>query len=49
MRILSDDLQRRMQVMLINEGTASEEMTVRAVYHICRHDEGKPCGPEQEI
>ena len=33
----------------INAGAANEEMTVRAVYHICRHDEGAPCGPEQEV
>ena len=26
-----------------------DEMTVRAVYHECRHDEGLPCEPEQEI
>ena len=35
----------------INEGTANEEMTVKAVFHICRHNESpyKPCEPEQEI
>jgi len=33
----------------INEGKDNEEMTVTANYHICRHDEGKPCEPEQEI
>ena len=33
----------------INEGQANEEMTVRAVYHICHHDEGLPCEPEQEV
>ncbi len=27
----------------------SEENTIRATYHICHHDEGKPCEPEQEI
>ncbi len=30
----------------INEGKANEEMTVKATYHICRHDEGKACDPE---
>ncbi len=33
----------------INEGKINEEMTVRAVYHICRHDEGLPCEANQEI
>ena len=33
----------------INEGLPNEEMTVRAVYHICRHDEGLPCEPVVEI
>ena len=33
----------------INEGKANEEMTVNAVYHICRHDERKPCDPLVEI
>lgn len=33
----------------INAGNLNEEMTVRAVYHICRHDEGKPCDSEQAI
>ena len=34
---------------LINAGKVNEEMTVRAIYYICRHDEGKPCDPETEI
>lgn len=34
---------------MINEGKENEEMTVNAKYHICRHDEGKPCDPEVEI
>ena len=35
----------------INEGKDNEEMTVRAAYHICYHNENsnKPCKPEQEI
>jgi len=33
----------------INEGKDNEEMTVVAKWHICRHDEGLPCEPEQEI
>lgn len=33
----------------INEGTNSEEMTVKATWHRCFHDEGKPCGEEQEV
>ncbi len=33
----------------INEGLPNEEMTVRAVMHICRHDEGGVCDPEVDI
>ena len=34
----------------INEGKDNEEVTVRAVWHKCYHDEGsKPCEPENEI
>lgn len=35
----------------INSGTDNEEMTVRAVWHRCHHDETppQPCEPEQEI
>ena len=33
----------------INEGKDNEEMTIRAAYHICRHEDGLPCEPEQEI
>jgi len=33
----------------INAGQANEEDTIRARWHICRHDEGKPCEPEVEV
>ncbi len=33
----------------VNEGKDNEEMTIRAVSHICRHDENKPCEPEEEV
>jgi len=33
----------------INAGQPNEEMTVRAVWHRCRHDEGLPCDAEQDI
>ena len=35
----------------INAGTDNEELTVKAVWHRCTHDESipKPCEPEQEI
>jgi len=33
----------------INEGKDNEEMTVKAAYHICRHDEGGTCPDEQDI
>jgi len=33
----------------INEGKDNEEMTIKAVWHMCKHDEGMSCEPEQEI
>ena len=36
----------------INEGKENEEMTVKAVYHICHHDDPEPrplCDEEKEI
>ena len=33
----------------INEGKDNEEMTTRAVWHICHHDSGGNCEPESEI
>ena len=33
----------------INEGKPNEEITVRASWHTCRHDEGGACDPEVEI
>lgn len=33
----------------INRGQANEEMTVKATWHRCFHDEGKSCEPEREI
>lgn len=35
----------------INEGLPNEEMTVKAKYHKCYHDESppQPCEPEKEI
>ncbi len=33
----------------INAGAPNEEMTVKATYHICNHDVGGPCEPEQLI
>ncbi len=33
----------------INIGQPNEEMTVKASFHICHHDEGKPCEAEQDI
>ena len=33
----------------VNEGLANEEMTVKANWHVCRHDEGKPCDPVIDI
>lgn len=33
----------------INEGTSSEEATVTFKYHVCRHEDGQPCGEVQDI
>ncbi len=33
----------------INEGSANEENTMRAVWHICHHDTSEVCEAEQEI
>ena len=33
----------------INAGLPNEENTTKAAWHICNHDEGLPCEPEQEI
>jgi hypothetical protein len=30
----------------INENNPDEENTVTAKWHVCNHDEGKPCGEE---
>jgi len=33
----------------INEGQDNEEMTVKASWHKCKHDEGLSCDAEQDI
>ncbi len=33
----------------INAGLPNQETTVKASYHICRHDEGGPCDAEVVI
>ena len=33
----------------INEGADNEEVTIKASWHKCYHDEGKPCEAENEI
>jgi hypothetical protein len=33
----------------INEGKDNEEMTIWAVHHLCKHDIGQSCDPEEEI
>jgi len=34
---------------IINKGKPNEELTIKATYHICRHDENRLCDPIQEI
>ena len=33
----------------INAGTANEEDTIQARYHLCRHEFGESCPEEQDI
>ena len=33
----------------INAGQGNEEMSVKAAWHVCHHDEGLPCGAETDI
>jgi len=33
----------------ISQGTDREEITVRAVHHLCKHDIGESCGAEEDI
>lgn len=33
----------------INAGLPNEEMTVKASWHWCGHDQNKPCGVETDI
>lgn len=42
-------LEMKALAVKINQGQPNEEATVRAVWHLCNHDQGLPCGPEQEI
>ena len=35
--------------VIINEGELNAEYITNFTYHICKHDEGLPCGEEQEI
>ncbi len=33
----------------INAGRPDEEASMKATWHVCRHDEHKPCDAEQDI
>jgi len=50
-KIAARDAIRKLKALAvkINAGQPNEEMTVVANWHICLHDEGKTCEPEQEI
>jgi len=50
-RIAARDAIRDLKALAvkINDGAANEEMTVNARWHICHHDTGELCEPEQEI
>ena len=50
-KIAFRDLVRNLKALAvkINEGKPNEEMTVKATWHRCHHDEDKPCEPEQDI
>ena len=49
-----DDLRARLRVLkarcvIINEGEINEEDITNFTFHICGHNEGLPCEPEQDI
>ncbi len=50
-KLAARDIIRELKALAvkINEGQSNEEMTIKASWHICRHDEGKLCDKEQEI
>ena len=33
----------------INEGQENEEASVRAVFHVCHHEDGVPCEEEEDV
>ena len=33
----------------VNTGNSNEEMSVKAVYHVCHNDINQPCEPDVEI
>lgn len=33
----------------VNAGSSNEEMSVKAVYHVCHNDINQPCEPSVEI
>jgi len=33
----------------INAGKANEENTIKAKFHICKHDINELCGPEEDV
>ena len=46
---LEDAIRNINSVENINAGLDNEENTSKATWHICHHDEGKPCEAEQGI
>ena len=53
-QIFIDDLRVRLQrlksaCVVIHPGANNEEDITRFVYHICHHDTGGACEPEQDI
>ncbi len=49
-----DETRARLRVLksrcvIINPGAPNEEDITNFTFHVCHHDEGGGCGPEQEI
>ncbi len=45
-KLAARDAIRGLKALAVKVG---DEITVRATYHICRHDSAQPCGPEVDV
>ena len=50
LKALQDEIKAaKVYARKINVGKANEEVTIKGTYHVCHHDTGGACEPEQEI